>query len=165
AARTAVDGADEGGLRVSMRKERILVLDDEPGVADYLCDELGEQGYRVAASRSPREALSLIRAENYDLVISDVEMPEMRGLEFLAAVHTAKPDQLVLLMTAFGSIDLAVQAVKAGACDFVTKPFKIEVLCLALERAFRERQMRHEIIRLRTTLPEIPTRELIAKSA
>jgi len=149
---------------VTTRKERVLILDDDPGVVDYLCDELTEQGYAVATSLAPGEALALIQTQTFDLIISDVEMPQMRGMEFLAAVHAAKPDQLVLLMTAFGSIDLAVQAVRAGACDFVTKPFKIEVLLLALDRVFRERQMRREIIRLRTSLPEFQSDELVAKS-
>jgi DNA-binding NtrC family response regulator len=150
---------------VNGTKGRILILDDEPGIVDFLCDELRTQGYGVAGSYAPLEALDLVRDQEFDLVIADVEMPGMRGLEFLSAVHASKPDQLVLLMTAFGSIDLAVQAVKAGACDFVTKPFKIEVLELALERAFRERQMRSEIIRLRTRLPEVQSADLVAKSA
>jgi DNA-binding NtrC family response regulator len=147
------------------KRERILVLDDDAGVVDWLRDELQEQGYAVTGCHAPREALDRVRDEAYDLVISDVEMPEMRGLEFLSAVQTLKPEQMVLLMTAFGSIDLAVQAVRAGACDFVAKPFTIEVLALAIERVFRERQMRREIIRLRRSLPEVAPDALVAKSA
>jgi DNA-binding NtrC family response regulator len=146
-------------------RERILILDDEPGVVDWLRDELQERGHPVAGCHAPAEALDRLRDEAFDLVISDVEMPGMRGLEFLAAVQNLKPEQLVLLMTAFGSIDLAVQAVRAGACDFVTKPFTIEVLGLTIERVFRERQMRREIIRLRRSLPEGPADTLVAKSA
>jgi len=150
---------------VAARKERILILDDEAGVVEYLCDELREMGYTVAGCQSPRAALDRLAAEPFDLVVADVEMPEMRGLEFLAAVHAAQPERLVLLMTAFGSINLAVEAVKAGACDFVTKPFTIELLALALERAFRERQMRREIIRLRARPAGPPETTLIARSA
>jgi DNA-binding NtrC family response regulator len=150
---------------VKDKRERILVLDDDAGVVDWLRDELQEEGYSVAGCRAPREALDRVRDEAYDLILSDVEMPEMRGLEFLSAVHALKPEQLVLLMTAFGSIDLAVQAVRSGACDFVTKPFTIEVLRLAIERVFRERQMRREIIRLRRSLPETAAHALVAKSA
>jgi DNA-binding NtrC family response regulator len=75
-----------------------------------------------------------------------------------------RPGQLVLLITAFGSIELAVQAVRAGACDFVAKPFKLEVLVLAIERALREREMRREIVRLRTALPGAADGDLVAKS-
>jgi DNA-binding NtrC family response regulator len=149
---------------VSSKRERLLVLDDDQGVVDWLCDELGQQGYAVKGCIAPAEALPLVQAEEFDLVVSDVEMPGMRGLDFLAAVHARRPEQLVVLMTAFGSIDLAVQAVRNGAADFVTKPFQIEVLGLAIERAFRERQMRREIIRLRTHLPAVDEGELIARS-
>jgi len=147
------------------RKERILVLDDDPGVVDYLTEELLQEGYTTAGMHSPREALERIKQTDFDLIIADVEMPEMRGIDLLGAIQAEKHGQLVLLITAFGSIDLAVQAVKAGACDFVAKPFRIEVLLLAIERAFRERQMRREIIRLRTNLPVVEPGQLVAKSA
>ena len=150
---------------MAARRERILILDDEPGVVEYLGDELRVLGYRTTGCGAPAEALARLHDEEFDLVVADVEMPEMRGLEFLTAAHAFRPEQLILLMTAFGSIDLAVEAVKAGACDFVTKPFTIEVLALAIERAFRERQMRREIIRLRARPAESAGEALVAKSA
>jgi DNA-binding NtrC family response regulator len=79
-------------------------------------------------------------------------MPGLRGTELLAEILDRKPGQLVLMVTGFGSIELAVQAVRAGACDFVTKPFKMPALLFALERALRERTMRREIVRLRREL-------------
>jgi len=91
-------------------------------------------------------------------------MPGMRGLDLMRAIHTQKPSQLVLLITAFGRIDLAVQAVRAGACDFVTKPFPIEALLLAIERAFRERQMHREIVRLRSAVSSGDVNGLVARS-
>jgi DNA-binding NtrC family response regulator len=146
-------------------KGRLLVLDDDREVVAYLGEELGREGYAVTALTSPAEALAQIDGSAFDLVISDVEMPEMRGTELLAAIQTRRPGQLVVLMTAFGSIDLAVQAVRAGAADFVAKPFRIEVLCLVIERALRERQMRREIIRLRDRLDVQTEGGLVAKSA
>jgi DNA-binding NtrC family response regulator len=85
----------------------------------------------------------------FDLVITDVEMPGMRGTDLCAAILADHPTQLVILITAFGTIELAVSAVRTGAADFVAKPFKIEALVFAIERAFRDRQMRREIVRLK----------------
>src|SRR5689334_18725685 len=97
------------------RKRSLLVLDDDAGVVDFLCESLSERGFHVTGLTSAREALARLQAESFDLLISDVEMPEMRGTDLLAAVLAAKPTQLVLLITAFGSIDLAVASVHAGA--------------------------------------------------
>ena len=143
---------------------RLLVLDDDREVVAYLAEELGREGYAVTAATTPSEALAQVVAAPFDLVISDVEMPEMRGTELLAAIQARRPGQLVVLMTAFGSIDLAVQAVRAGAADFVAKPFRIEVLCLVIERALRERQMRREITRLRDRLDAEGEDTIVAKS-
>ncbi|MGH7961073.1 MAG: sigma-54-dependent transcriptional regulator [Candidatus Binatia bacterium] len=145
-------------------RKRILVTDDDPGVVDYLVEMLNEEGYVTAGVTSPYEALKYLGEDEYDLVIADVEMPGMRGIDLMAAIHAKKPGQFVLLITAFGSIDLAVRAVRAGACDFITKPFQIEVLCLAIERAFRERQMRREIVRLRSMLSGAEPTGLVSRS-
>ncbi len=147
-----------------MRAKRLLVLDDDPGVVDFLCESLLERGFLVETHTSPESALARIEAEAFDLVITDVRMPGMSGTDVLTAILGRRPTQLVLLMTAFGSIDLAVAAVRAGACDFIAKPFKIEALVLAIERAFREREMRREIVRLRARGPAPDSGPLIAKS-
>lgn len=141
---------------MSPSQKRILVLDDDAGVTAFLCESLAERGYAVTGETSPRAALERLGREAYDLVITDVEMPEMRGTELLASILAERPHQLVLLITAFGSIELAVSMVLAGACDFVAKPFKIDALVLAIERAFRDRQMRREIVRLRAGAPLEP---------
>jgi len=150
---------------ISERKRSLLVLDDDPGVVEFLCESLGERGFQVVGLTSPRDALARLQEESFDLLITDVEMPEMRGTELLAAVLAVKPAQLVLLITAFGSIDLAVASVHAGACDFVAKPFTIDALVTAITRAFHDRQIRREIVRLRATpaLLEVPG-QLIAES-
>lgn len=143
---------------------RILVVDDDAGVVDYLVEMLSEEGYVVEGITWPYEALNRLGEDEFDLIIADVEMPSMRGTDLMAAIHAKKPGQLVLLITAFGSIDLAVRAVRAGACDFIAKPFQIEVLCLAIERVFRERQMRREIVRLRSMLSGSEPTGLVARS-
>jgi len=144
--------------------KHILVVDDDAGVVDYLVEMLNEEGYITHGVTSPSDALARLEREEYDLVITDIEMPGMRGLDLMGAIHTRKPGQLVLLITAFGSIDSAVQAVRAGACDFVTKPFPIEALLLAIERAFRERQMHREIVRLRGAVSSGDASGLVSRS-
>lgn len=127
----------------------VLVIDDDPGVVSWLVDLLPEEGFLATGEVSAARAIALLHEQAFDLVVSDVEMPEMRGLELLRAIQKVRPQQMVLLITAFGSIDLAVEAVRAGAVDFIAKPFRIEVLGMSLQRALRERQMRREIVRLR----------------
>ncbi|MFZ2405119.1 MAG: sigma-54 dependent transcriptional regulator [Methylobacter sp.] len=127
---------------------RVLVIDDDPGVVDYLLDMLRQADYSAAGYTDTTESLNAIAAEPFDLVISDVEMPGMRGLDLIAAIHRLRPEQLVLLITAFGSIELAMQSVRAGACEFLTKPFRIEELYAAIERALLDRQMRRTVVRI-----------------
>jgi DNA-binding NtrC family response regulator len=146
--------------------ERILVVDDELAVVEYLCESLSARGYRAEGMTSSPEALARIKAEGFDLVVTDVEMPELRGVDLLRAILEAKPTQLVLLITAYGSVEMAAAAVREGACDFLTKPFKIEALLHAIERAFSERMLRREVVRLRARLkdPDAPL-QIVAKSA
>jgi DNA-binding NtrC family response regulator len=144
-------------------KPSLLIVDDDASVVEYLVEVLAER-YTVTAETDPTAALARVKREDFDIVVSDVEMPGMRGPDLLAAILEAKPRQAVLLITAFGSIELAVEMVRAGACDFVTKPFKRETLVLAIERALRERSMRREIVRLRRDLGEGHDEGLIAKS-
>jgi DNA-binding NtrC family response regulator len=141
----------------------LLIVDDDRSVVDYLIEVLSDR-YTVIGETSPQAALERVRAEDLDVVISDVEMPGMRGPELLNAILEVKPRQAVLLITAFGSIELAVETVRAGACDFVTKPFKRDTLVVAIERALRERTMRKEIIRLRRDLGQDDTHGLVARS-
>ncbi|MCE9577009.1 MAG: sigma-54 dependent transcriptional regulator [Deltaproteobacteria bacterium] len=146
-------------------RPRILIVDDDPAVVELLVESL-QPRYEVTGTVSARAALEQVATEEIDLLVSDVEMPEMRGVDLLAAVLERKPGQLVLLLTAFGTIELAVEAVRAGACDFVTKPFKLDVLVLAIERAMREKTMRREIVRLRRRLGEADEPGgLVARSA
>jgi DNA-binding NtrC family response regulator len=144
---------------------RLLVVDDHEQVVAWLQEELVREGHQVDGCTSPVEAVERTVTGSYDLVIADVEMPGLRGIDLMLEVQRQRPGQLVLLITAFGSVDLAVQAVRAGACDFVTKPFTIEVLLLAIERALRERRMRKEIVRLRQGTTRAAPEGLVARSA
>ncbi|MGR8940353.1 MAG: sigma-54-dependent transcriptional regulator [Gammaproteobacteria bacterium] len=133
---------------MTLESVRLLVIDDDPGVVDYLLDMLRHQGYSVNGFTKTDEALNAIEKESFDLVISDVVMPGMRGLELIKAIHHKRPEQLVLLITAFGSIDLAMQSMRAGACDFLTKPFRIEELYSAVTRALEDREMRRTAVKI-----------------
>lgn len=127
---------------------RLLVIDDDPGVVDYLVEMLRHKKYSAIGYTQTEQAIEAIEKDPFDLVISDVSMPGMRGLELMAAIHQKRPEQLVLLITAFGSIDLAMQSMRAGACDFLTKPFRIEELYAAITRALKDRQMRRTAVKI-----------------
>ena len=147
------------------RSEKVLVLDDDAEVVDWIVEALKEEGYRAQGTTSARHAIELVSTPVFDVLVSDVQMPELKGLELLRAVHEKRPEQIVILMTAFGSIDLAVQAVRAGAADFLAKPFRIEAMLLSIERSLRERHMRRAILRLREAASSEPTSEIIGKSS
>lgn len=144
----------------------VLIVDDDPDVVSLLIDGLSDHGIRAEGTTSPRDALARVtRGDRFDVIVSDIEMPQMRGTDLMRALHAARPDQLVILITAFGSIDLGVQAVREGAADFITKPFRIEQLALVITRALRERQMRREIVRLSSLLDAAaPSARLVARS-
>lgn len=115
---------------------RVLVVDDQIEVVRWIVEELVDEGYTATGTASAHEAIAQVQdlTTSPDLVIADVEMPEMRGLELLAKLRGVRPSLPVILITAFGSVELAVTALRAGATDFLTKPFVIEALLLAVER-------------------------------
>lgn len=150
---------------MSSTKKRILVVDDDGAVVDHLCESLNARGYDAVGMACAESALAKVRGETFDLVITDVEMPRLRGLDLLSAILSERPTQLVLLITAYGSVEMAVAALQNGACDFLTKPFKIEALVHAIERSFSERMLKREVIRLRAALsPSDAPRPVVAKS-
>ena len=132
--------------------ERILVVDDEEQMRDLLAKVLERKGYQVSVCGDGAEALALLEREPADLVVTDVRMPGLNGMEALRAIKELNPDIVVLIMTAFGSIDQAVQAVKEGAYDYINKPFKIDEILLTIDKALEERNLRHEVSTLRQEL-------------
>lgn len=146
-------------------KAAILVVDDDPALVAFLCESLADAGYATEGTTSPEQALRSVEGQRYDLMLVDIEMPRMRGPELLAAVHEIVPAQLVLLMTAFGSIEVAVAAVRSGACGFIAKPFPVEAMLLEIERALRTREMRREIGRLRAAQRRHESGGFVARSS
>jgi DNA-binding NtrC family response regulator len=131
---------------------RILIVDDEEQMRDLLVKVLDKNGYQVSAAGDGEQALALLEKEPVDLVVTDVRMPGIGGLEALKAIKELNPEIVVIIMTAFGSIDQAVQAVKEGAYDYINKPFKIDEMLLTMEKALEERRLRHEVTTLRKEL-------------
>ncbi len=102
---------------------KILVVDDEPGIRDLLSYELGSQGYQVSTAENGEVAVGMVKKESFQLIISDIKMPKMDGLETLEAVKRVNPNIEVIMATGYGSIETAVEAMKLGAYDFIQKPF------------------------------------------
>ncbi len=131
-------------------KARILVLDDESSMGEFMTIMLGKEGYSVTSEVSARKALEKLnqsqkQPENrYSLVITDLMMPEMSGLEFLTKVRSIDTDLDVIVMTAFGSIDTAVEALKNGANDYITKPFKIEEIKISIKKILQHKRIKNE---------------------
>ena len=132
--------------------ERILVVDDEEQMRDLLVKVLERKGYQVSVCGDGADALAFLEREPVDLVVTDVRMPGLNGMEALRAIKELNPEIVVIIMTAFGSIDQAVQAVKEGAYDYINKPFKIDEMLLTIEKALEERRLRHEVSALRQEL-------------
>ena len=121
---------------------KILVVDDEPGMRDLLTYELSALAYHVVTAADGEEALEKIRGEKFDLVISDVKMPCLGGLEMLEAIRKTDPDIEVIMTTGYGTIEMAVRAMKKGAYDFVQKPFNFEEILALVEKALEKNELR-----------------------
>ncbi len=132
---------------------RILVVEDEEVIRDLLVQILGDEGFRVEVAESGEEGLKQLEKRLFDLVLLDLNLPGMHGLNVLSAAPATQTDAQFIVMTAFGSVDSAVEAMKLGAFDYVNKPFRGEELLLTVRRALEERELRREIAHLRTRVP------------
>lgn len=128
---------------------KILVLDDEPSMRTVLQIGLARAGHDVEVEGQPRRALERIRNGRYDLVISDLKMPSMSGLEVLKQTRHEAPDTQFIFVTAFASSDSAIEALKLGAYDYITKPFNIEELKILAANALEAREVRQRVMKLR----------------
>ena len=125
-------------------KSRVLVVDDEESIREFLEIMLRKEGYEVTCAEDGQQALDVIKRKTFDLVISDLQMPNLTGLELLKQVRDAYPDLLFMMITAFGTTDTAVEAMKLGAYDYITKPFKIDEVRLNIANALRSRNLEVE---------------------
>ncbi|RIL04815.1 MAG: sigma-54-dependent Fis family transcriptional regulator [Proteobacteria bacterium] len=132
----------------------VLVVDDDAAMREMVVSLLEDQGIQARAASSADEAMDRLGESDCDVVLSDIRMPGRTGIELLGQIRELRPDTPVVLMTAFGSIDSAVEAMHAGAFDYVTKPFQRDALLVTLERAFERRALEEENRRLRRAVDQ-----------
>jgi DNA-binding NtrC family response regulator len=132
--------------------ETILIIDDEKSLVDLLTVVFKKEGYRVRTSLSVTGALDLLEKEAFDLVITDIKMPQRSGMDILKAVKERSPEVPVIMITAYGSVKQAVDALKAGALDYVVKPFDVEELKIIAARGLEKSRLKEENILLKRDL-------------
>ena len=136
----------------NMSKEKILIVDDEKSIRDFLEIMLKKEGYRVSSASGGEDAMRLFNNSSYDLVISDVRMKGMGGVELLKNIKETSPETIVLIVTAYASVDTAIDAMKAGAYDYLTKPFKIDEVKYIIKNALDRKRLETENILLKKEL-------------
>ena len=123
---------------------RILIVDDEPSILSVLGTLLRAQSHEVTPARSGEAALALLKQQAFDLMISDIRMGSMDGMQLLQQVKRDHPNLAVIMLTAFGTVETAVEAMKEGAFDYVTKPFKVDELLITVQRALQYQNLLSE---------------------
>jgi DNA-binding NtrC family response regulator len=136
------------------QKQKIMVVEDDSGLRDVLAQFLTRLGYQVVIARGGSEALARIDEELPDLILSDISMPDVDGLALLNEVKTRYPDTVVIMMTAFISIDSAIEAVRRGAEDYLSKPLQLSDLQMRIERALEWGAIRSQLTRLEVQVRE-----------
>lgn len=127
------------------RNAKILVVDDDPDTRDLLSEVLEGEGYQVVAASGAKEALAAGKEAHFEVILSDIRLgPELSGLDVLRAFKSIQPESEVILITAFGSMETAIEAVKAGAFDYLSKPFKIDDVLKRVRRALESRNLVRE---------------------
>ncbi|RME22290.1 MAG: sigma-54-dependent Fis family transcriptional regulator, partial [Deltaproteobacteria bacterium] len=147
------------------RKEKVLlVVDDEPSHLDSLVRIFTKEGYHVLAASDGRQALEILRHNHVDVLLTDLVMPGMDGHELLRACKTISPETEVVVMTAFGTIESAVEAMKEGAYDFVTKPLKKVFISKVVRQALEKQKLMLENRMLRRQLEDFCPHEIVGRS-
>lgn len=137
-----------------MELKKILVVDDENSVRNMITVLLQKEQFDASGASSGEEALQILGERPFDLVLCDIRMPGMDGLEVLSTIRSLYPDTTVIMMSAFGTVDLAVEAMKQGAYDYISKPFKTDEILLTLRKAQERESLRRENIMLREQIEE-----------
>lgn len=135
-------------------KGKILVIEDDQEMCNMLKDGLGRRGYTVSTFTTGLGGLFAVQSQLTDVVLVDINLPDKNGLEICNSIVTNKPDIPVIIMTAFGSMDTAIAAIRAGAYDFVTKPLDLDMLALSLDRAVRYRNLQETVKKLRDAVKQ-----------
>jgi response regulator RpfG family c-di-GMP phosphodiesterase len=136
-------------------KGRVLVVDDEPRIAGLLCAKLSREGFECHECYSGEQALEVLAREEFDLILSDIRMPGMSGLELLAVVHEKHPRSAFVLVTAEDDIRISVQAMKHGAADYLVKPFRLDAVLKSAVHAVERKRLENELENYRSHLEQI----------
>jgi DNA-binding NtrC family response regulator len=150
---------------LALNRGNVLLVDDEPAMGDYLVEGLAATGFRATAARSAEQALVEIASQEFDALVTDLRMKGMDGLELCRRVRETTAELPVIVLTAFGDYAAAVEAVRAGAYDFLSKPVKLDVLSLALTRAVERRRLRREVKALQQSRGRQATGGLVGESS
>ncbi len=142
----------------------ILLADDDQPQREMLAGSLEAQGYQVLQAENGALALEIVKHEDIDLLLTDLRMPELDGNELLREVHQINPLLEVIVMTAFGTVEVAVEAMQNGAYNFITKPVDLVSLKIQIERALEHKLLKEEVIELKARSGETTSKNLIAKS-
>ena len=135
-----------------MTEPRVLVVDDEKSMRELLAITLERQGYEVSVAEDGEVAIEAVRRDGFDVIITDLRMPNADGLQVLRAAKERTPETVVIVITAVGSTETAVEAMKLGAYDYITKPFKLDEIHLIIRRALERKRLRDENLYLRKQL-------------
>ncbi|MBD3381277.1 MAG: response regulator [candidate division Zixibacteria bacterium] len=135
-----------------MSMPSVLVIDDKDSIRKMLLQTLSAEGHEVNAAANGLEGIELSKKQRYDVVLTDLKMPDMDGISVLSAVKEENPDASVIVMTAYGTIETAVEAMKRGAFDFLTKPFDTDHLNVMINRAVENQELRNENLLLKEAL-------------
>ncbi|MGC1293436.1 MAG: sigma-54 dependent transcriptional regulator [Alloacidobacterium sp.] len=135
-----------------MTKGRILVVDDDPSLRRVLQVQLEQEGYEVAVTASAQQTLSVLQLRHFDLVITDLKMPGMSGLELLKQTRLQYPQTIIIMLTAFGTVDTAVEAMKVGAYDYLTKPVHADEMSVVVRHALEHLHLVEQVRTLRLSL-------------
>jgi len=149
---------------VGKEKKKILVVDDEENLRHMMKIILSREGYHVSEAEDGEKALSLLRGEPFDLILCDIRMPRMDGMTFLKTLSPKNYRPLVVMMSAYGTIETAVSAMKLGAYDYVSKPFQPDEILLTIQKAFEHQSLREENEFLKRRLKEGMTSLLVGES-
>ena len=133
----------------SVAQGRVLIVEDDREMCRFLAELLTEEGYQVEIAHDGPAALDRYKRNNFDLTITDLMMPRMKGTELVSHLRETDPHATILLITAFGTIESAVEAMRAGAFHYLTKPFRTDEILINVRCALEQRRLKKEVERLR----------------
>lgn len=137
-----------------MVNDKILVADDEPSMREFLDIMLKKEGYRVSLAANGEEVVRLAERDIFDLILLDIRMPRLDGISVLKRVKALSPETIVIMITAFASADTAIQAMREGAYDYITKPFKVDEIRLIIRNALEKKHLQKENVFLKEAVKE-----------